>query len=705
MGNSESLKPNISIVLPTFNEEDNVHPIVAEIEMAFAGADTTFEIVFVDDSTDGTPALVEKLSRSKPHIRLIHRAPEDRTGLGTAILAGFNAANADIVCSMDSDLQHPPRTILEMYKKISESEVNFVVASRRVEDGSSDGLANAFRHVVSNVSSWLSWFVLPLTRKTTDPMTGFFMLEKHLLLDSNFKPIGFKLLVEILARVPKIKSVDVAFQMRKREFGESKASFIEGIRYFRLLLKLMFATPRHSILKYMYLPVFYFAKYYNVMIYGATAIFVGAILFSYTSSPLDVILLTISLILIVQLVYTLYILMYAWDNPDRISENASPTVFKEPTKSFTAVVPALNEAEVIPHTIRAVAGIEYPEHLKETLIVLRDTDTETVAAARKTVAELGKENVSIHLISGEPFNKPHHLNAALQLATKDVICIFDAEDEPHHEIYDVVNTVMLRDSADVVQCGVQLMNFESSWYSLFNVLEYFLWFGSALHFYQRQGIIPLGGNTVFFKTDMVKELGGWDMEGLTEDAEIGLRLSAHGANIRVVYDPKHATQEETPPTLTSFIKQRTRWSQGFLQILAKRKELRKELPSISIKKEVLTWYILGWPRIHALMFMYIPVAVVLSFVVKVHPVVAIISTLPIVLLMVYLVLQNIALYEFTKIYNKRWHPGLILKTIVWFFPYQFVLSFSSFRAMVRQFKQQTSWEKTEHVNAHRTVVE
>jgi cellulose synthase/poly-beta-1,6-N-acetylglucosamine synthase-like glycosyltransferase len=338
-------------------------------------------------------------------------------------------------------------------------------------------------------------------------------------------------------------------------------------------------------------------------------------------------------------------------------------------------------------------------------VVLRDTDTDTIRAATKVLDELNRPNIKIKLISGEPYNKPHHLNAALQIATKDIICIFDAEDEPHHEIYDVVNTVMLRDQADVVQCGVQLMNFESNWYSLFNVLEYFLWFGSALHFYERQGIVPLGGNTVFFKTQLVRQHGGWDLEGLTEDAEIGIRMSSHGAKIRVVYDPKHATQEETPPTLQSFIKQRTRWSQGFLQILAKRRALRKELPALTFKRELLTLYILGWPRIHAFMFLYIPIAFILSFFVKMHLAITIITIMPMLLLGVYLVVQNIALYEFTTIYRKRWRPQLILKTIVWFFPYQFILSLSSFRAMVRQFKQQTSWEKTEHVNAHRLPAE
>lgn len=695
-------KPDISIVLPTFNEQNNVGPIVAEIGMAFAGTNYSYEVIFVDDSNDDTPAMVRNLQISKPNIRLIHREQQERTGLGTAVVTGIEAATADVVCCMDADLQHPPHTIIKMYEAMRQEGKNFAVASRMAEGGSSDGLANGFRHIVSQASKLVAYIILPLTRKTTDPMTGFFMMKRELIAGQALRPIGFKILVELLARVPAIDSIDVGFVMRKREFDESKASFKEGMRYFRLLITLMFDTPRHSIYKYFHIPVTFVGTKFTTIMITLTTLFILSFLYTFATTVIEVVLLTVSLLLIVQLLYTLYILIYAWDNGDRIAENASPKVFSTPVKSFTAVVPALEEAEVIPYTVRAVANIDYPEHLKETLVVLRDTDTETIAAAQKAIDELGKDNVRIELISGEPFNKPHHLNAALKIAKNEVICIFDAEDEPHPEIYSVVNTVMVRDSADVVQCGVQLMNFESNWYSMYNVLEYFLWFGSALHFYQRQGIIPLGGNTVFFKTHMVRDLGGWDMEGLTEDAEIGIRLSAEGANIRVVYDPKHATQEETPPTVKSFIKQRTRWSQGFLQVLARHREITRG-SNFTLKKKILLLYILGWPRIHAFMFLYIPIALILSLFVKTHPLIALINITPLLLLGFYLIVQNVALYEFTRIYNKKWSWKLVPKMIIWFFPYQFLLSFSSFRAMVRQIKQQTSWEKTEHVNAHRAA--
>src|SRR5262249_53843996 len=151
----------------------------------------------------------------------------------------------------------------------------------------------------------------------------------------------------------------------------------------------------------------------------------------------------------------------------------------------------------------------------------------------------------------------------------EVVTIFDAEDDIHCDVFNMVNTVMLRERVGVVQAGVQLMNFRDHWFAPHNCLEYFFWFKSRLHFHAHVGMIPLGGNTVFLRRDLVDRVGGWDEQCLTEDADIGLRLSALGEPIRVVYDAQYVTREETPDSVSQFIKQRTRWQQGFVQILRK----------------------------------------------------------------------------------------------------------------------------------------
>ena len=122
---------------------------------------------------------------------------------------------------------------------------------------------------------------------------------------------------------------------------------------------------------------------------------------------------------------------------------------------------------------------------------------------------------------------------------------------------------------------MQLLNFYSSWYSLRNCLEYFFWFRSRLHLQAEKGFITLGGNTVFIKRELVEPppgsdaQWGWDDKCLAEDCELGVRLSSAGKKVVVAYSPEMVTREETPDTLKSFVKQRTRWNQGFLQVYRK----------------------------------------------------------------------------------------------------------------------------------------
>ncbi|MEX0909863.1 MAG: glycosyltransferase [Candidatus Paceibacterota bacterium] len=578
------------------------------------------------------------------------------------------------------------------------------------------------------------------------------MFKKEVLGTTHLEPTGFKILVEMLARIPEITVSDVPMVMRKRIHNETKANFKQGIRYIKHVLRLVRTTPHEGHIiprivtgcdnviiflksdlspffrtvhtqisyyfEYIYKKLSYSKNYRKLLIktfiglkqHGKIIIFSTllfwcvTLLYRLTDSLFDRLLLTFSLVLTAQGIFALYLMVYAWEHPDRINKDSSPKTFTPPQISFTAVVPAVNEAEVIGDTIRAVANIDYPAHLVETLVVLRDTDTDTISAAERAISKLNTNvsNVRIHIISGPPINKPHHLNSALAVAKNDVVCIFDAEDEPHHELYSMINTVMLRDNVDVIQSGVQLMNFESNWYSIFNVLEYFLWFRSSLHFFAQQEVIPLGGNTVFFKREWLMKVQGWDMNGLTEDADIGLRLSQAGARIRVVYDPVHVTQEETPPSMGSFIKQRTRWSQGFLQILFKG-EWINFLKNFELRKTFFTLYILSWPLVHGIMFILIPFSIFIAFTNKVHPLISIITNLPILVLTGFIIILNVSLYEFTVLYHKKWSVLLMLKTIFWFFPYQFLLGLSSLRAVIRMLSRQTSWEKTAHINAHRAV--
>lgn len=412
------------------------------------------------------------------------------------------------------------------------------------------------------------------------------------------------------------------------------------------------------------------------------------------------VLVLLSTALTVQSAHTLYLMLYTWDRPDAADRAKAPEQFLPPARSFTVLLPARHEEDVIQTTIERVIRANYPPELIQTMVICSADDIGTIDQAEKKIAELkaeGLQNVRVIVFDDKPVNKPHGLNVALPHATNDVVTIFDAEDDIHPDIFNVVNTVMVQDGINVVQAGVQLMNYQTNWYSTLNVLEYFFWFKSRLHYHAAFGSIPLGGNTVFFKRDLLIALGGWDDRNLTEDADIGLRLSALGERVRVVYDDRYVTKEETPPTLGHFIRQRTRWSQGFMQTL--KKGTWKQLPTR--KQRFLAFYTLAFPHGQALLGIYLLFSLLTMFALHAPVLVALITFMPVIMLLAHFLTQVVGLYEFTEAHGLKPSPGVVLRMAIAWFPYQLVLAYAAMRALRRQLLNINNWEKTQHVGAHR----
>jgi len=410
--------------------------------------------------------------------------------------------------------------------------------------------------------------------------------------------------------------------------------------------------------------------------------------------------LVLSVFLSVQAAYTIYIMLYTWDQPEAYEKAKAPSTFRDPELTFTVLLPARHEEEVIQDTIQRVVQANYPRQYIETLVICEIGDRGTIDKAQERIDELrrqGVDNVRLEVFDDKPINKPHGLNHGLKKSSNQVVTIFDAEDEIHPDIFNIVNTVMLVEEVKVVQCGVQLMNYDSSWYSTLNVLEYFFWFKSRLHYHANLGMIPLGGNTVFFTRDLIEKLGGWDERNLTEDADVGIRISTSGEKVRVVYDDRYVTKEETPPTLGHFMRQRTRWSQGFLQTLKKGDWMKLPL----LQQRILAFYTLGFPIAQALLALYLPVSIWMMFAVKVPVPVAIALLTPAYLVFAHYVVSVVGLYEFTDAHNLQPSLKTPISMLITYFPYQWVLAYSSFRAALREVRGVNNWEKTAHVGAHR----
>lgn len=401
-------------------------------------------------------------------------------------------------------------------------------------------------------------------------------------------------------------------------------------------------------------------------------------------------------ILSFQGLFTLFWMLYAWEDPEKMAIDSAPELLNEPKTTFTLLVPARFENEVIAKTLQAIAEVNYPDKLFETLVLCKSDDPETIAIVNKTIEQLGKSNMKLVVFESDTASKPIALNIGAKMAKGEMLGIFDAEDEPKKELLRAVDTIYQQERPSVIQGGVQLMNLGTNWYSTLNVLEYYFWFKSALHLFSRLNVIPLGGNTVFFNKKEILELGGWK-DCLTEDAEIGFRFSLANKDIRVFYEPELVTEEECPSSLSGFLKQRSRWNQGFLQILLEGSWRKFD----TLKKKIFALYFLLLPQLTALNLVFILASYYTLFI-KLPLFSTLLVISPLYILVLQLLTQLLALREFSKDFNKKVTIFRYLVVIISFIPYQFLLAFSAMRAMIRQLIGCRVWEKTLHKNLHRT---
>src|SRR5580658_6530061 len=231
--------PALSVVVPCYNERPNVAPMVAKLDSALRGVE--WEVIFVDDnSPDGTAVEVRRLARIDPRVRCIRRV--GRRGLASAVIEGALSTSATYVAVIDGDLQHDETRLPVMLAELRSGQYDLAVASRHVEGGDNSGLANRWRHALSDGGIWLAQRLLPV--KLTDPMSGFFMLRRTLFEDlaTQLTGQGFKILLDLILSAPtplRVKEVPAAFH--ERAAGESKLDAQVMLQFGGLLLDKTFA--------------------------------------------------------------------------------------------------------------------------------------------------------------------------------------------------------------------------------------------------------------------------------------------------------------------------------------------------------------------------------------------------------------------------------------------------------------------------------
>lgn len=231
--------------------------------------------------------------------------------------------------------------------------------------------------------------------------------------------------------------------------------------------------------------------------------------------------------------------------------------------TFSVLVPLYREVAVVPALVQAMARLDYPADRLEILFITEADDTVTRRAL--LLAGLGANMRVVTVPQGRPKTKPRALNYALQEARGSLVAVFDAEDRPDPDQLRLAALAFVRGGPRLacVQARLVVFNPDDSFLSRQFTLEYAALFGGLLPALDHLRLpIPLGGTSNHFRRDVLLKCGGWDPFNVTEDADLGIRLSRLGYEVSII---DSETMEEAPVTWRVWLGQRTRWIKGWIQ--------------------------------------------------------------------------------------------------------------------------------------------
>lgn len=371
---------------------------------------------------------------------------------------------------------------------------------------------------------------------------------------------------------------------------------------------------------------------------------------------------------------------------------ARPALRDSALPGYTVVVPAFAEPEVLPETLRWLAGLDYPADRLQLLVMLEEGDAATIEAVR--ALEL-PETVTVRVVpDGEPRTKPRACNAALPYATGELLVVFDAEDRPERDQLRRAAEFFREDDrrggrTACVQARLHYYNVRQNLLTRAFALEYAAWFDGMLPGLARMRIpFPLGGTSNHFRTGVLRELGGWDAFNVTEDADLGFRLWSAGYTADVL---DSTTWEEACSRVRPWVRQRTRWIKGYMMTGAVyTRSLRRMWSELGVRGTAsIAGLVLGTP----IAFLAYPVLLLLMLVGPLLPVEGVGATGS-VLVAGYALAGIVALVTFVA-GRARYGLGTALLAVL--HPVYWLLhAVAAWRAAVQIIRRPFVWEKTPH---------
>lgn len=572
----------LSIIIPTYNEKDNLSELVKRIVRSLQQKGLEYEMVFVDDhSTDGTYEYLEELKEILPLQLIIKQGPR---GKAQSLLQGFQHAQGDILAFIDADLQYPPEALPEMLEKLDKADV--VVGNRNYAPGQAlrGSLTKLYNLAIGRV-------VLGLD---CDVQSGMKIFKREVLRSLELSPSKWGFDYEFLFKSKrlgwKISQVDIDFAERVN--GESNVNVLRtgfelagGALSLRAKYMLMtvfkFLDHPHQSERlgynysnesdFLFLPEIHSAKKH---IYPETVTFVflcalalSAVIYGVHEltgwSVLVVVSGIISLFYFGLMVFKLYTVYVSFQKKFlSVSDADVASLDEEELPVYTVLIPLYKESEVVTQIKRAMMSIDYPLDRLDFVITLEHYDKETIEAIDN--AGFPVQFKKCILPDVQPKTKPKALNVAFPQTRGEFLVIYDAEIIPDHDqLKKAYITFRDNPDVDVLQTRLDHYNADHNMITkLFNA-EFAFHFDMFLPGLMRMNApIPLSGHSTHFRRKALEDIGAWDPYNVTEDCDVGIRMARLGKRVEILDSMSY---EEATTTVKTWVGQRARWIKGFIQ--------------------------------------------------------------------------------------------------------------------------------------------
>lgn len=250
ISNKADSEIQISLVIPTYDEAANIEQLLRSLHTVLSATGTGFELIVVDDnSPDGTSLIAGEIAAELAGIRVLRRT--GATGLATAVICGWAHAQGEILGVIDGDGQHPPEVITDLLAAMDD-QTDVAVASRHLGEG---GVSNwsAARRLLSRGAQALGLLLLPGTvGQVTDPMSGYFVVRRDVVTHTHLDPVGYKILLEVLARGEVRRVAERPYVFLERQRGQSKVGIGHYVGYFRHLMRLrLYPLRSRALIRYL----------------------------------------------------------------------------------------------------------------------------------------------------------------------------------------------------------------------------------------------------------------------------------------------------------------------------------------------------------------------------------------------------------------------------------------------------------------------